>query len=173
MKFTERHFRIFATVNWLAYLAKSNLVYTSLGMVRSSVPQYPPQHHHHSISSSTPTFHLHIHPCSRTNLIKPTDQPSSGDILLPDHRPVRSRRPHGQRWNFGLVHSCPVLATACVGWSCRLVPPSQGYAGRVLDQLERLPHGGHRVSKAEVQKPFRRLAKDHTGLLRPSHSCVG
>ena len=41
MKFTERHFRTFSTMGFFAGLAKSNLVYTFLALVRFPILPYP------------------------------------------------------------------------------------------------------------------------------------
>ena len=56
MKFTEYLFRTFSTMNFISFLAKSNLTFTFLAMVRLLAPPPPP-----NITASMPA---HVHPQS-------------------------------------------------------------------------------------------------------------
>ena len=68
MKFTKNLSRTFTLLNFFTSIAKTNLVYTSLSLVRSSVT--PPHSHHHGVTSPTPVFHPHVHQRSCTHLVK-------------------------------------------------------------------------------------------------------
>jgi len=165
MKFTEHPFRTVATIGFFAGLAKSNLVYTLLKSVSSPVlPPAPFQHHLTYFPTSPPSAST----CPPHQI--PTVQPSSGNLILSDHRQVESDLPRGSGGNLARIHSHPSLANAGVRSGRRLVPPDS--AGCVCERLGRLPHGGLGVSKAVVCELFRRLAKSHPALSLSLHSYV-
>jgi len=163
MGFTELLFRAFGTMNFVAYLAKSNLSYTFLAMVRSPISTSS----HQLTNIYLPWSHSSTFMCSARRTL--TVQSSGGNFLLPDNRPVRSNPPRGPRRNLARIRSHSSLAKARVQSSCRLTPPSQGPEGRVCDRIERFPHGILRVSEGWVHKFFCRLAEVLQVLSLSSH----
>jgi hypothetical protein len=70
MIFTERPLRAFVAINFFAFLAKSNLRYTFMAMVRLSVPYPPP-----TITVSTHRHPPHVHTLTSLN------HPQTGPVV--------------------------------------------------------------------------------------------
>ena len=139
MKFTECFFRIFTLINFFASFAQSNVVQITLAMVRQPHP-------------STPTF-----ACSPGGI--PTDQSSSGNLLLLDHCPVKSRPSRGPRRNLALVHSRSSLSNIRDRSTFRLISHGQGSAGCVCKRVGRPPHGHLGVSEGGVYRLPKRFTE--------------
>ena len=149
MRFTERLLRAFAMMDFLAYLAKSELSYTFLAMVRS-----PTSTHWCQLTNIyLPSPHSSVFTCPSRRA--PTVQPSSGNFLLPDNRPIGPNPPWGPRRKLAWIHLRSGLTKTRVRSSYHLAPPSQGSKERVCDRVKRLPHGVLRVSERMVHKFFR------------------
>jgi len=77
MEFTERLFRTFATMNFIAFLFKSNLSYTFYATVCLSLSLPLPRSH--GVNSPTPAFRPHVCPDSCAYLVNlPQSSPAVG-----------------------------------------------------------------------------------------------
>jgi hypothetical protein len=145
-------------MNFFAFLAKSNLKYAFVAMVRPSVPSL--QHCAINLRSPISTYSP-----------RRIDWPSSRNLLLPNHRPTGSDPPRSRRREMERVLSRPSVANAGVRSSRCVAYSSQNSARCVHGGVGRPRHRGLQVSTMGACGLFERLTNNPPVRL-PSLYCL-
>jgi len=137
MKLAECLSSTFVALNFFSFLAKSDLAYTFLAMVRSPIPPTPPIAVHPIVTYAPSPYSLTFAYLPRNFF---TDRPSSRDFLLPHHRPSRPNPPRGSRRNLAHIFPYPSLAGRHYRPSCRVVHASQSPTGCACERVDVLSY---------------------------------